>query len=140
MRAGRRRTAAPYPTPRQRRALASVGAPAAWPATWGLALAKERRQARARGEGGEVPWTLPALRRAWNRSGSGARSGTPFPDGGAGCAWGEGARRRRNPVRAAGPVRPPVLGPRRTRSGRREAQQRELQRARRCCRSRGRRP
>jgi putative transposase len=35
---------------------------------WGLALVKERLEARRQGEDVEVPWTLPALRREWNRA------------------------------------------------------------------------
>lgn len=34
---------------------------------WGLALVRERLEARRRGEQVEVPWTLPGLRREWNR-------------------------------------------------------------------------
>jgi putative transposase len=34
----------------------------------GLALIKERLEARKRGEKVEVPWTLAALRREWNRA------------------------------------------------------------------------
>jgi putative transposase len=34
---------------------------------WGLALLKERLDARRRGEEVELPWTLPALRREFNR-------------------------------------------------------------------------
>jgi putative transposase len=35
---------------------------------WGLALVKERLDAKARGEDLRVPYTLPALRREWNRA------------------------------------------------------------------------
>ncbi|MCY0884470.1 MAG: IS607 family element RNA-guided endonuclease TnpB, partial [Firmicutes bacterium] len=35
---------------------------------WGLALVKARLDAHARGEAVAVPWTLPALRREWNRA------------------------------------------------------------------------
>jgi len=35
---------------------------------WGLALVKERLDARKRGEDVPVPWTLPALRREWNQA------------------------------------------------------------------------
>jgi putative transposase len=34
---------------------------------WGLALVKERLNRRSAGEEVEVRWTLPALRREWNR-------------------------------------------------------------------------
>ncbi len=62
-----RRTASPW-TPHPARH-------GCWPPTcarrfafnWGLALVKERLEARARGEDVEVPWTLAALRREWNR-------------------------------------------------------------------------
>ena len=55
------------PTPRQQRALASHVGARRFAFNWGLALVKERLEARARGEDVEVPWTLPALRREWNR-------------------------------------------------------------------------
>ncbi|WPD19483.1 IS607 family element RNA-guided endonuclease TnpB [Thermaerobacter composti] len=55
------------PTPRQERALASHVGARRFAFNWGLALVKERLEARARGEEVEVPWTLPALRREWNR-------------------------------------------------------------------------
>src|SRR5690606_19800362 len=55
------------PTPRQERALASHVGARRFAFNWGLALVKERLEARARGEDVEVPWTLPALRREWNR-------------------------------------------------------------------------
>jgi putative transposase len=55
------------PTPRQERALASHVGAARFVYNWGLELVKERLDARARGEDVEVPWTLPALRREWNR-------------------------------------------------------------------------
>ncbi len=35
---------------------------------WGLVLVKARLDARARGEAVDVPYTLPALRREWNRA------------------------------------------------------------------------
>lgn len=55
------------PTPRQERALASHVGACRFAFNWGLALVKERLEACARGEEVEVPWTLPALRREWNR-------------------------------------------------------------------------
>ncbi|PZN06998.1 MAG: transposase, partial [Bacillota bacterium] len=55
------------PTPRQERALASHVGARRFAFNWGLALVKERLEARARGEDVTVPWTLPALRREWNR-------------------------------------------------------------------------
>ncbi|QBS38072.1 transposase [Thermaerobacter sp. FW80] len=55
------------PTPRQERALASHVGARRFAFNWGLALVKERLEARARGEDVEVPWTLAALRREWNR-------------------------------------------------------------------------
>ncbi|QBS37334.1 transposase [Thermaerobacter sp. FW80] len=55
------------PTPRQARALASHVGARRFAFNWGLALVKERLEARARGEDVEVPWTLAALRREWNR-------------------------------------------------------------------------
>jgi putative transposase len=42
-------------------------APLQGASNWGLALIKERLEARKRGEKVEVPWTLAALRREWNR-------------------------------------------------------------------------
>ncbi|WP_243123230.1 IS607 family element RNA-guided endonuclease TnpB [Thermaerobacter sp. FW80] len=54
-------------TPRQERALASHVGARRFAFNWGLALVKERLEARARGEDVEVPWTLAALRREWNR-------------------------------------------------------------------------
>ena len=55
------------PTPRQERVLASHVGARRFAFNWGLALVKERLEARARGEDVEVPWSLPALRREWNR-------------------------------------------------------------------------
>ncbi|PZN06884.1 MAG: transposase [Bacillota bacterium] len=55
------------PTPRQERALASHIGACRFAFNWGLALVKERLEARARGVAVEVPWTLPDLRREWNR-------------------------------------------------------------------------
>ncbi|MCL6521906.1 MAG: IS607 family element transposase accessory protein TnpB [Firmicutes bacterium] len=55
------------PSPRAARALASHAGARRFVFNWGLALVKERLEARRRGEDVEVPWTLPALRREWNR-------------------------------------------------------------------------
>jgi len=55
------------PTPRQERVLASHVGARRFAFNWGLALVKERLEARARSEDVEVPWTLQALRREWNR-------------------------------------------------------------------------
>jgi putative transposase len=56
------------PTPRQQGALASTVGGARFAYNWGLALVKERLDARAGGQQLKVPWTLPALRREWNRA------------------------------------------------------------------------
>jgi putative transposase len=56
------------PTPQQRRTLASHCGAARFAYNWGLELVKARLQQRRVGEGVEVPWTLPALRREWNRA------------------------------------------------------------------------
>jgi putative transposase len=56
------------PTPRQRRALASHCGAARVAYNWGLKLVDDRLQQRRAGEDVEVPWTLPALRREWNRA------------------------------------------------------------------------
>ena len=56
------------PTPRQRRALASHCGAARVAYNWGLHLVQERLEQRRAGEDVEVPWTLPALRREWNRA------------------------------------------------------------------------
>jgi putative transposase len=56
------------PTPRQRRALASHCGAARVAYNWGLKLVDARLQQRRAGEDVEVPWTLPALRREWNRT------------------------------------------------------------------------
>lgn len=55
------------PSPRAEGALASHVGARRFAFNWGLALVKERLEARRRGEEVEVPWTLPALRREWNR-------------------------------------------------------------------------
>jgi putative transposase len=56
------------PSPRAARALASHVGARRFAFNWGLALVKERLEARKRGEDVEVPWRLPALRREWNRA------------------------------------------------------------------------
>jgi transposase len=56
------------PTPRQQRALASHVGGARFAYNWGLELVKRRLGERAAGQDVEVPWTLPALRREWNRA------------------------------------------------------------------------
>ncbi|WP_198592053.1 helix-turn-helix domain-containing protein [Kyrpidia spormannii] len=55
------------PSPHQERMLASHTGARRFAFNWGLALVKERLEARGRGEDVEVPWTLAALRREWNR-------------------------------------------------------------------------
>ena len=56
------------PTPRQRRALASHCGAARVAYNWGLDLVTARLAQRYAGEDVEVPWTLPELRREWNRA------------------------------------------------------------------------
>lgn len=56
------------PTPGQQRALASHVGAARYAFNWGLALVKRRLDERAAGTQIEVPWTLAALRREWNRA------------------------------------------------------------------------
>jgi putative transposase len=56
------------PTPRQERVLASHCGAARFVYNWALDLVKERLDQRDVGLEVEVPWTLPALRRAWNRA------------------------------------------------------------------------
>jgi len=56
------------PTPRQQRALASHCGAARYAHNWALNLVKQRLDQRAAGQDVEVPWTLPALRREWNRA------------------------------------------------------------------------
>jgi putative transposase len=56
------------PTPTQRRALASHCGGARVAYNWGVELVQSRLQQRRTGEDVEVPWTLPALRREWNRA------------------------------------------------------------------------
>ena len=55
------------PTPRQEGALASHCGAARYAFNWALTLVKRRLDERAAGLDVQVPWTLPALRREWNR-------------------------------------------------------------------------
>lgn len=55
------------PSPRSERALASHVGAGRFVFNWGLALVKERLEARKQDRDVKVPWTLPALRREWNR-------------------------------------------------------------------------
>src|SRR5215218_10597657 len=55
------------PTPAQRRALASHCGAARVARNWGLALVKTRLDQRRTDPGVQVPWTVPELRREWNR-------------------------------------------------------------------------
>src|SRR6266545_1589661 len=55
------------PTPRQQRALWSHCGAARYAYNWALNLVKQRLDQRAAGHEVEVPRTLPALRREWNR-------------------------------------------------------------------------
>jgi putative transposase len=54
------------PTPRQQEALASHCGAARFAFNWGLALVKERIDARQADKVADIPWTLSALRREWN--------------------------------------------------------------------------
>ncbi|HEX6676095.1 MAG TPA: IS607 family element RNA-guided endonuclease TnpB [Actinomycetes bacterium] len=56
------------PTPRQLRALWSHCGAARKAYNWALGLVRQRLDQRADGLELEVPWTLPALRREWNRA------------------------------------------------------------------------
>jgi putative transposase len=56
------------PTPRQQGRLASHAGAARFAFNWGLELVKRRLDARTVGEQVQVPWTLAALRREWNRA------------------------------------------------------------------------
>ena len=56
------------PTPSQQRALASTVGGARLAYNWGLELVKGRLDERAAGHDVQVPWTLPSLRREWNRA------------------------------------------------------------------------
>jgi IS605 OrfB family transposase len=55
-------------TPRQQRALASHCGAARYAFNWALDLVKQCLDQRAAGMDVEVPWTLPALRKEWNRA------------------------------------------------------------------------
>jgi putative transposase len=56
------------PTPRQAKALSSHVGAARFAFNWGLAVVKDRLDQGANGASVEVPWTLAALRREWNRT------------------------------------------------------------------------
>jgi putative transposase len=56
------------PTSSQQRALASAVGGARFAYNWGLELVKGRLDQRAAGHDVQVPWTLPTLRREWNRA------------------------------------------------------------------------
>jgi len=55
------------PTPAQKRKLASHAGAARFAYNFGLLLVRSRLAQKQRGEAVEVPWTLYALRREWNR-------------------------------------------------------------------------
>ncbi len=56
------------PSPRQMRAMRAHLGARRFTYNWALALVKARLEAQARGDDVEVPYTLPALRREWNRA------------------------------------------------------------------------
>jgi putative transposase len=56
------------PSPAQRRALASHCGAARFAFNWGLARVRQQLDEREYDPSIEVPWTLPALRREWNRA------------------------------------------------------------------------
>jgi helix-turn-helix protein len=56
------------PTPRTRGSLASHSGAALFAYNWGVELVTTRLAQRAAGEAVQVPWTLPELRREWNRA------------------------------------------------------------------------
>ena len=56
------------PSPRRERAMRAHLGARRFAYNWGLALVKARLDARARDGDVEVPYTLPALRREWNRA------------------------------------------------------------------------
>jgi IS605 OrfB family transposase len=56
------------PTPRKQGSLASHTGAALFAYNWGLELVTTRLDQRAAGQDVQVPWTLPALRREWNRA------------------------------------------------------------------------
>jgi len=96
------------PTPRQQGALASHVGGARFAYNWGLELVKRRLEERAAGQDVEVPWTLPTLRRAWNRAKDGSRPGgrkTPRkPTARAWTRWRAGCATGPIPSRAAAPA------------------------------------
>lgn len=55
------------PTPRLQRSLASHCGGARFAYNWGLELVTTRLHEHAAGQDVQVPWTLPELRREWNR-------------------------------------------------------------------------
>jgi putative transposase len=56
------------PTPRKQGSLASHAGAALFVYNWGLELVTTRLEQRKAGEDVQVPWTLPELRREWNRA------------------------------------------------------------------------
>jgi putative transposase len=56
------------PTPRKQGSLASHTGAARFAYNWGLELVTTRLDQRAAGQDVQVPWTLPELRREWNRA------------------------------------------------------------------------
>lgn len=56
------------PTPSQERKLRSHAGAARFAYNFGLALVKDRVNRRAAGDEVQVPWTLPSLRREWNKA------------------------------------------------------------------------
>jgi putative transposase len=56
------------PTPRQRGSLASHAGAARFAYNWGLELVTTRLDQRKAGQNVQLPWSLPELRREWNRA------------------------------------------------------------------------
>jgi putative transposase len=56
------------PTPRKQGSLASHTGAARFAYNWGLDLVTTRLEQRKATEDVQVPWTLPELRREWNRA------------------------------------------------------------------------
>jgi putative transposase len=56
------------PTPSQQRTLASHAGAARFAYNWGLHLVQERLEQRRVDSTAQVPWTLPELRREWNKA------------------------------------------------------------------------
>src|SRR5919201_5146153 len=56
------------PIPRTQGSLASHTGAALFAYNWGLELVKSRLDQRRAGQDVQVPWTLPELRREWNRA------------------------------------------------------------------------